>query len=314
MKKNIPIVFATDHNFVVQAVVAIHSLLKNSGNTHYDIIIIKGKDISSADEELIVSQVTTDSPLSDVRFISPDYDFKEVFVKPNFSEATYYRLRIPWLLPEYDKVIYADCDIIFYCSLEDLFYNYNLGANYFAGVNKRIYQNEGNAKKIKGLGLNPLSYINAGLVLVNCKLLRNDNLFPRFEKYLGSDIKLTNQDQDIINIVCKGRILLLPEAYNYQPDIIYRNHIQDYKLIHYTLKGKPWNVFTWGYCEWWDAYKETVAFDAYFYFTRHAQDYNSINEKIAMTEGRIFKTVYKIIGKIASLKKVFSKTISDVSV
>lgn len=297
MNALIPIVFATDHNFLRPTLVAVHSLLKSSKGSLYDIIILKAKDITESDEDTIITQVKAESPQSSIRFLTPDFDFSSSYLRTNFSEVTYYRLRIPWLLLEYEKVIYADVDIVFNTDLSDLYENFKLGDNYCAGVNKSNYYSGIKYNNIVKLGLDPKEYVNAGFLIINCKKQREDNLFKLFQKYLKPDgYKFFDQDQDIINLVCKGHIAQLPVEYNLAPDVIFKEKIKDYKLIHYTLDGKPWKTITWGWLDWWESYKELIAFDEDFYLNSMRDIYGSaISLRHGVKKLSFLGKIYKII-------------------
>ena len=62
-----------------------------------------------------------------------DDTFDQSFEIRGITAATYYRLLIPELIPEYDKVIYADVDIIFRMDLSEL-YETEIGNNYIAAT------------------------------------------------------------------------------------------------------------------------------------------------------------------------------------
>ena len=75
-------------------------------------------------------------------------------------------------------------------------------------------------------------------------------------------------DQDALNTVCNGRILGLPPVYNgirtfflpqYKRNFLSHysqedwDKVQSSATIHYT-GGKPWNMFTVKFNEWWNEY------------------------------------------------------------
>ena len=120
---------------------------------------------------------------------------------------------------------------------------------------------------MKTLGCLPGTYINSGFLVMNLQLLRKDNLVDRFMEALHTG-HLQFPDQDVLNMVCKGRILGLPPYYNgirtfYLPQ--YKSNfmkyytqadwqtLQAYGTIHYT-GAKPWETFTIQFSEWWKWY------------------------------------------------------------
>jgi lipopolysaccharide biosynthesis glycosyltransferase len=152
----------------------------------------------------------------------------------------YYRYLIADLLPELNKILYLDADLIVDKNISD-FYNTDLGNYYLAGA-EGLYVTESGHKPNIGLTDND-AYINAGVLLMNLKQMRQNKLGS---KLLEATKKLQNkikyQDQDIINIVCKGKILIVDSIYNFTQHNILRekNKIKAACIIHYTGRKKPW--------------------------------------------------------------------------
>ena len=70
----------------------------------------------------------------------------------HFSEEMYYRLFLPWLLPDCERVLYLDCDILVRGSLSEL-YDFDLEDNYVGAahdVNKEIRRESIVRLKLKG--------------------------------------------------------------------------------------------------------------------------------------------------------------------
>lgn len=261
----IPIVFSTDHNYVMPTCVTIASLLQ-SGKENYAIYVLVADDVNEDDRSLLRNQVAELSAGSVIDFLSMGGAFDGGFEIRGISKACYFRLLIPWLLPDVEKVIYSDVDIIFRTGLREL-YSTELGEDYFAGVVAR-----GSVKTMKKhisrLGLDPEAYINSGLILINAAKMREDNMKETFLKL--AEKKLLFQDQDIINIASKGRIRFLPERWNMSPAWL----AEDVKagkcdgttrgcVLHYSGL-KPWEAMTYCWNEWWDTYKATKVYDPTF--------------------------------------------------
>lgn len=194
-------------------------------------------------------------------------------------ETAYYRLIAPELIPEYDKFIYSDVDVIF---REDLssYFDIDLGDHYFAGVdslpvisdNDREYlEKELHFKADNG-------YFYSGNLLFNAALLRKDGIMEQFRS-LGKK-RFRYQDMDIINLVCNGRVLAIPPAYclttyyyqklinaTQQMEKIYGKdevkHALLSGIVHYN-GAKPWQ----GPCPnadiWWSYYRKSIFFDERF--------------------------------------------------
>ena len=59
-------------------------------------------------------------------------------------------------------------------------------------------------------------YINSGVLLINLKLLRENQTINELKNYIyqNKDI-LTYPDQDILNMLYKGKFLIVSNKYNY---------------------------------------------------------------------------------------------------
>lgn len=66
---------------------------------------------------------------------------------------------------------------------------------------------------LKTIGCNPNEYINSGFLIMNLELMRKDNMVEKFIEASKVDY-LEFPDQDVLNQLCKDRILALPPYYN----------------------------------------------------------------------------------------------------
>lgn len=256
----IPIVFSTDHNFVMPTGVTICSLLMNSQSEKYDIYVLIGNDVTGEDKAILSRQVNELSADSSISFISMGDDFSKGFEIRNISKACYYRIMIPWLLPDIDKIIYCDVDTIIKSSLKGL-YDFDIEGYYVAGG--KPYNWLEMKKYLARIGLDYKDYINSGVLLINSKLQRQAGLDAVYRQHFEK--KYLYQDQDIINIVCKGKIAYFGWNYNLLPNRFgTRPEFTDNVIIHYA-GDKPWRNFTYAWDEWWEIYKKSLFWDGEFY-------------------------------------------------
>lgn len=254
----IPIVFSTDHNFVMPTCVTIHSLLKTKKEgVEYDINVLINKDVNDADKLLLTKQVEADAKDSLINFVNIGDTFKNSFEIREISSAAYNRLLIPWLLPQYDKVIYSDVDIIFKDDISDIF-NLEMSNDLLAGYGSEVWKKGLIKKYIIKIGAVPGEYVNSGFLVINSRLNRELKLK---DKYLElAKRQFLYQDQDILNLVCKGRTIQIPKVYNVKPVDAYDYPPGNVKAIHY-IGLKPWDHFTYSWCDWWEMYNDSLVFD-----------------------------------------------------
>ncbi|MDL2285006.1 hypothetical protein LJC19_07705, partial [Oxalobacter sp. OttesenSCG-928-P03] len=146
-------------------------------------------------------------------------------------------LFIPELIPDEDKIIYLDCDMIVRSSLAEL-YAMNHGDNYVLGVCDAYSRQE---RKRMGVP----RYINAGMMLMNCKKMRDDAVYEKIADFIINHYdQIVMHDQDVVAAVFKGHIkyisrkwnglvLRLPAPKKYQ-------QINHANILHYVGKAKPW--------------------------------------------------------------------------
>lgn len=256
----IPIVFATDDNFVPYLYVAMSSLISNADeNNNYDIVILYSKINNYNISRLL--ELSSDNV--SIRF----FDMTEYMNKYselwythwNYSDAVYYRFFIPEIFSNYDKVLYLDGDVIFNCDASEL-YNIYLRDNYIAAVQDISQQMTGyigetfreNVLKVKRE-----NYFNTGILIFNIRLLKTVEFLDECIKTLK---KLKNPlfpDQDVLNKVCDGHVKYLPYNYNLMwnclhyytdakdrmPEATYNEYKEAWKkpkIIHYTGACRPW--------------------------------------------------------------------------
>jgi lipopolysaccharide biosynthesis glycosyltransferase len=122
-----------------------------------------------------------------------------------WTNSTYWRLYFSQLLPNVDKIAYFDADVFFNSDVAD-FYNIGLDNYHVAGVIDSISLQTLKYPKLhsKQLSNRPLSFMNqyicAGVLLMNLKLIRKDELYAKFITSFKKQWPFN--DQDIINDVC----------------------------------------------------------------------------------------------------------------
>ena len=260
--KEIPVVIAFTQNYIVPACTTLQSILSNSRESRFHIICLLTEPLSSHNQLTIQK---FDSERIRFTFINLDGKLDGIYIDHRYTIAASYRLLLPDILPMYDKVIYTDCDIIFQNDLSQIYSNIQLGDNYLAGVLEAPLDFQ--IPYINSIGCDPQYYMNSGFLIMNLRLMREDNLVSKFIE--ASKVEyLQFPDQDVLNMICKGRILALSPYMNsirtffipsYKYDFLKRyskNDLEDILAkgnIHYT-GGKPWNEYTLKFESWWKYY------------------------------------------------------------
>ena len=280
MMRTVPIAFAFDNNFIMPACVCISSLLMNANeDTYYDIFILHSQK-EKLDEERLNS-LSHYYPNCRIQYRTIDSTFDNAFEVRGITTSTYYRLLIPEIITEYDKIIYSDVDVIFRSDLSDTYFNTDMTNSYVAGVNALIQFIPDLKKYYSKLGnVNISGIIYAGNIIFNSVNIRKDNLVERFKELVKNNYKF--QDLDVLNIACQGKITYLEPSFcltTYVADLsIYdRNNLQSVwnndeinkalktGIVHYNGQ-KPWKGYCVNFDIWWEYYRKSPFFDEKYYF------------------------------------------------
>lgn len=130
------------------------------------------------------------------------------------EDGRYVRLLLPKLLDRVDKVLYLDCDVMIRRNLKDLF-SIDISQYYHAAVLDTVRKNARMEAYIDNLD----TYFNSGVMLINLKKWREDDLVGKFKhfKLLHSD-KGIYRDQRVLNGTTASNFLILPPSYNFMPE------------------------------------------------------------------------------------------------
>ena len=211
----IPIVFATDKNYLFYTCVAITSLAEHAAkDTTYSIFILMDEETQEAVNWIerlnqTYQKIWVEKVLVDTKAL-----VNATICNNHVTKATFYRLLLDHMLLE-EKCIYLDSDIIVTEDLTEL-YQIELGENYLAGCRDiwidRMSTEQRENRRLKIGILSMDSYINAGVLVMNLKKIRDDQVQTKFLSHLEK--KYPYEDQDILNVCCYGKILRIPQKWN----------------------------------------------------------------------------------------------------
>lgn len=250
ISQEINICLSTDDNYIQHTATVVASILSNakkSDNYHFYILSSQLSDENKKKFDKL-------KKIKDckVDYITVNYDliakFKNVDTHKHLNLSVYNRLFIPDLFPNHEKMIYLDSDIVVIQDISDL-NNLELEDAYFAGVLDPFAKQHS-----KTLGYENAPYINSGVMVINCKALRNNNYLSNiFNAIDFIKDKAKAGDQDFINYCFHNHIKLISSQWNvFLPFNFKRYNMQepkdeDYilskrkpKIIHFVGAQKPW--------------------------------------------------------------------------
>lgn len=277
----VPIVLAANEKFAPYLAVMIQSIVEHADSErNYDLIVLN-HDITEQSQEQIRYPFKNKKNIS-LRFIrvSQYFDREKLFVDQHLSVETYYRLIIPEIMPAYDKILYLDCDMVAEYDVAEL-YDFDLQGTVIAGA--KDIDESGNVKlgdwrkyATEELGLDsPYDYFQAGVLVISLDALRKITTSKEMIE-LALSKSWRCHDQDVLNVICKNRVVYLPQRWNLQmnwqegslsrmqimkmaPRMLYQEYMEARKnpyIVHYSGYQKPWDVadcdlgwYFWGYAQ-----------------------------------------------------------------
>lgn len=163
-----------------------------------------------------------------------------------WTPGTLMRLYLPELLPQIDKIIYFDCDMIINTDVVTL-WNTQLGNTPLAACPDTAAPNYSHKRKktYQNVGIVPLSCFCAGTLIFNLRAIRelDDSFSNILIAFLHDNPDIPYLDQDILNWFCQGNYTKLDGKYNNYVDESALAYAED-SVIHYaSAYGKPWKWY-----------------------------------------------------------------------
>ena len=182
--------------------------------------------------------------------------------REHITAETYYKLLIPEILPlDLDKAIYLDCDLIIEDDIGKL-WDIQMSDEYLMAV-PEIFSQSALAsspcgiKQYKELGIsNDAKIFNGGVLIMNLKKWREDNISSRIINYLRQfEQDVIWLEQEGMNAVLAGRWRELDSRWNFQTHLLYNYHswkespldkitynrtIKKPYIVHFNTCAKPW--------------------------------------------------------------------------
>lgn len=330
----IPVVFASDNNYVIPTIVSITSMLVNKKqDTFYQIFIL-------------IDELTFENK---DKFYWNDYknQYEIIFITVNLKEFEKSKAYGSWTptiyakyficdsLKDYDKCLWLDGDTIVNYDLTEL-YETDLKDNYIAAVKSPGTNYNMAAEKQLWLNMERDKYllkcINVGTLIMNLEKLRSIGGGKKFLEETLSIVSSSSSgsvvtEQDMFNKLLIDKIKYLPLKYNfyinnntnfrerhYYPFCFSRKTIEDAfsnpVVIHYTVPEKPWKfsnaekVYAWPYKKYkkvWDTYYHASPLKAEKLFRRRISFI-----KILWING--LKPALKKIRFLVKIKRILSHT------
>ena len=277
--KTITVFFAVDDNYINLLKIALSSMIEHASKDYkYDVCILHTK--LSKESKNIIRGIKNKNLRVSFHNVTASMELlsKRLNVRDYYTLTTYYRLILPRTFWTIDKALYLDCDIVVRGDISKL-YEYDLGDNLVGAIPDASVQifEEFITYVEKALDIPHDHYFNAGILSMNLKAMREMHFEKKVEDLVKKVSFKVAQDQDLLNVICKDRVLYLPDVWNTMP---LGEKKDDPQLIHYNLILKPWKQDDIMYEDifWANAGKYGVA-DALLAFKQSIPEERKLAEK-----------------------------------
>ena len=305
---------ALDNKYLYPLLVCLTSILENRAKTTFYIIHIQvSKNLNKGYFEKINKLIERyGKEASNITYYNMGDDFRGAITGSHISTAAYYRIALPSLLPNVDKIIYTDTDVI---NFKDLYEMYSLKFNdkkYFMGTLDQI----GLLNELKQLGIYTQKYMNSGILLMNLKGMRKDGIEQKIRKFIFSHY-LDHHDQTAINGACYDNYEILSFKYatfvfNSLKDMKEWNNKQNklYRYNDYELNQAFYEPILLHYAGWtkpWDKSYSKINGEYWWYYAKLSGFYEEILKNYNFDKNTIEKKLEKIPKDGGLLKRNYKK-------
>lgn len=230
------IAYATDNGYAQHVAVSLYSLFKSDDNAcSFKVFILDNGLFDYHRKKLLEIAYQFGRTLEFIDIGDIESKLPTGIDTANLSISTYCRLFVAQLLPsDIDLLLYLDCDTYINADISDIIEFIPTTAEwYVAGVEDTMYP-----WMKEGIGLSRSElYLNAGVLLINLKKWREENVLDYFTAFIKKhNGAVPHLDQGVINGVFKHGKLKLPLKYNVQAPI-FAIHRWENIIIFFSLSN-----------------------------------------------------------------------------
>lgn len=314
--QEIPVVLAADQAYVPVLFTCVSSIIDNSDAGRNYHIYIFHTDISEDDMQVFDRELSRLNIRIDFVDVGVRVSGYRLQAKEHITTETFYRFLILDILKDYPKVVYLDSDLIVHrdiavlydLQLEDSLLAAAIDPDFAGQYNGANLDTKQYCDEVLGLS-NPFSYVQAGVLVFNVEALNQKiSVQELFRMADEGDYKYS--DQDVLNIVCQGRIKKIPMSWNMlvnnrglrysiiksAPAGILEEYEQARKepyIIHYAGDRKPWDDPKADFAQaFWKAARKTPYYEVLLWRAVQApKEKNTWIDRIVEQISRIAKKI-----------------------
>lgn len=294
----VSVAISADQNYFTHFVALVRSLLANRVHSYHMEIIVLDGGIHALHKNMLNQSLEKYGEFT-IHYLDMSHCFDGLSVREPFTKATFFRLALCDLLENHQKVVFLDTDMVVNCDIKELF-DVDISGKYLAACPDLIIRSFIAKHELVNPNLSPWTYddymktlldmeepedyFQAGTLVMNLELMREDDLSP----VMIDDIQNNDYwylDQDILNKYLSKNSLQISNKYNcteIPPSHSKFLNNMDYKafeesldnpsIVHFAGIAKPWlnNVHRYSLL-YWMYLKNTPWYETAFLGNIHQQ-------------------------------------------
>lgn len=203
------ICFITDNAYAQLTRGAVNSIIENCGKNKVKIHIIC-VDCTEENKNLFLKKATKNISIDLIEQNNYDPDVAAQSLTVHVSKSALLKFQLADIFPSIDTLLYLDGDMIVTGGLEQLF-SEDISEVYAGVVADMVAILTFNSSQ----RLQHKSYFNSGMMLLNLKKIREDNIVEKTIQAKANDPWRIFMDQDALNVAFDDKVKYLHPTYNF---------------------------------------------------------------------------------------------------
>lgn len=198
---------ALDDGYIYPTITSITSIMLNSNNRNkYEFYIMHPQNLLNENKNKLKNLENKYNRCL-INFLDMGREYSKAKNDQRITTPAYYRLSLPKIVPNINKIIWLDGDTIIYSDLKEM-YDLDMKNFHYKGfLDVMPYAND-------HISFKNDHYICAGVLLVNLKELKKDNMVNVITEFIEKENeKLINHDQTLINAKSYNKTDILPPQF-----------------------------------------------------------------------------------------------------
>ncbi len=250
----IEIACSADTPYLPHVSAMLHSLLTHTTARPLRVWLMHGKELSEEGRARVTKVVTGFG--AQLEFLQVPDEQMVGFPTSKFHYSCWYRILLPELRPELNRILYLDCDVVVTDDLQPL-WGTDLGDKLFAACINPLYRPM--FKPVRDMGIEDYrDYLNSGVLLLDLRRMREERVSERLREYAITHPDNACPEQDALSVLMKGRWHSLHPRWNAQTALYdndlpaamspftseqAREAVARPAIVHFNGPFKPWQYF-----------------------------------------------------------------------